>query len=101
MFFEIALLVENSKCGEFHDPKSIAHIVIVPMLNVTEAVDLNVNDGIAKAVITHSVGDIHNQNTHDALQPSSNGSLKDTLFEPCLGYIEPAERHCSEVLPIG
>ncbi len=71
------------------------------MLNATEAVLPNVNDGIARTVITHSVGDAHNQNTHDALQPSSNGSLKDILFGPCLGYIEPAEQHSSEVLPIG
>jgi hypothetical protein len=101
LFFEIALLVENSKCGEFHDKKSIVSIARVPMLNATEAVLRNVNDGIAKVVIAHLVGDIHNQNTHDASQPSSNGSLKDTLFEPCLGYIEPAEQHYSEVLPIG
>jgi hypothetical protein len=73
LFFEIALLVENSKCGEFHDQKSIASIARVPTLNATEAVLRNVNDGIARTVITHLVGDIHNQNTHDASQPSSNG----------------------------
>jgi hypothetical protein len=67
LFFEIALLVENSKYGEFHDQKSIASIATVPMLSVTEAVLPNVNAGIARTVITHSVGDVHNQNTHDAL----------------------------------
>jgi len=101
LFFEIALLVENSRYGEFHDQKSIASIARVPTLSVTEAVYPNVNDGIARTVIAHLVGEIHNQNTHDALQPSSNGSLKDIQFEPCLGCTEPAEQHYSEVLPIG
>jgi hypothetical protein len=67
LFFEIALLVGNSKYGEFHDQKSIASIATVLMLSVTEAAVPNVNDGIARAVITHSVGDVHNLNTHDAL----------------------------------